>query len=197
MTTMKRIPEATPHSLAAYLGAAQSDADRFFGDGQVRIWRPAFDWRPWAAGAVLVTAAAVALLWLWRTTGPLPEHAPAAAADHLATVAMAPPVPQVARPEAAPDTAAAPAARGCGEAACVPLPASGEAPMPAANPAAMLVLPENLEDWALDPQPLAAPADPRPLTQSLFNTPVVPDELDPTPADETAPEDEPVEAPAE
>jgi hypothetical protein len=60
-----------------------------------------------------------------------------------------------------------------------------------------LALPENLEAWALDPQPLVAAADSHPSIQSLVNTPVIPDEFDSTPADESAPDDEPVEAPAE
>ena len=199
MTTMKKTSNAAPHSLAACLDAAQSDADRFFGDGPVRIWRPAFDWRPWVAGAALAAVATLGLLWWsWSTSEPAPERVAVAAGDRLAAVALAPAAPPAAPIEAATDAATALAARGCYGAACAPPTTSGDAPLPAADPALVLVLPENLEAWALDPQPLAdAPADPQPLTPSLVNTPVIPDEHDPTPADETAPDDEPVEAPAE
>jgi hypothetical protein len=110
-------------------------------------------------------------------------------------VALAPTVLQLAPSVAAPDAGAAPASPGCGDAGCAA--PSAPAPMPAAEPTPLSVLPESLEAWALDPQPLVATSDPDPSTGSLVNTPVIPDEHDPTPADETAPDDEPVAAPAE
>jgi len=181
---MNRIPNAGPQSLAACLGAAQSDAERFFGDGPVRLWQPRFQWRPWAAGAALVAVVAVlALLWPWATRLP-PEAAPVAA-DPVGTLALAPAAALAATVEAASDPAFAHA------------PASVEAPMAAANPASGPLWPENMEAWALDPHPLGAADAPQPVVASLVNTPVIPDEFDATPADESAVDDDPVEPPAE
>src|SRR5262245_34160495 len=97
MKAIKSIPNADPHSLAGCLDAAQSDANRFFGDGPVRIWRPAFDWRPWIAGGALAAAATLALLWSWPSAEPPPERMPVVSAgDRHAVLAQAPAAQQAA-----------------------------------------------------------------------------------------------------
>jgi hypothetical protein len=53
-------------------------------------------------------------------------------------------------------------------------------------------LPADLDAWALDPQPYALPANTtRAATRPLFNTPVIPDETDATPGEESPAESEP------
>ena len=49
--TATHIPPRPSPSLAACLGAAQSEAERLYGQGPVPRWQPAFDRRPWIAAA--------------------------------------------------------------------------------------------------------------------------------------------------
>ena len=185
MTTIKP-PQRAPESLAACLGAAQREAERLHGDGPVRPWQPALDWRPWALAAALATVAAGALLWP-RGREPPAEPPSAAAADPR--VAMAPAEPTI-PPRVADETVHS-------DAAPVAAPA---APPPTTEPRAPVpALPDNLEEWALDPQPLEPQTgETDAQTQfALANTPAIPDDQDPTPADESAPDEAAFEIPAD
>ena len=69
--TATHIPPRPSPSLAACLGAAQSEAERLYGQGPVPRWQPAFDRRPWiAAGVVLAMAVASTAVWLWDGAAP-------------------------------------------------------------------------------------------------------------------------------
>jgi len=71
---------------------------------------------------------------------------------------------------------------------------------PAAEPAQGAVvlaqaaaLPADLDAWSLAPEPMAAVIAEQDAERPLFNTPPVPDEHDPTPADESDPYAPPAE----
>jgi hypothetical protein len=194
------IPPRASQSLAACLGAAQSEAERLYGRGPVPRWQPTVDRRPWiAAGVVAAAAAATTAVWLWG--GAVPPHAaPGAASEPIDQVVAIAPRAVVGATTPSEDAAVQeedtpPAAADCYGAAC----ASGAAAeATSALPAlAAAVLPVDMEAWALDPQPLAPPADEPPAALALVNLPDVPDEHDTTPADETPPDDAAFEAPAE
>ena len=181
MTSTTKSQRRAPDSLAACLGAAQSEAERFFGHGPARSWNAAFDWRPWVAGAALAAVAGLALLWTWGSESPKAG----ASLDRLVAQASVQAAPGTVASDVAPDAAAV-------------LTAPEQVPLTAPNPAVAIVLPDNLEAWALDPQPLAALSqDSQQTSVSLVNTPEIPDDHDPTPADESTPEEAPVESPAD
>lgn len=184
---MGRTRHEDPGALAACLHAAQRDADRFYGQGAAPAWQPSRSWRPWAGGVALLAALGGVAAGLWSEPS-LPPAAPVtlAAAPAAALPAVIP--SEVSEQRAAPGSPATPA----------PAPPS-QVPAPAVQASIdpSLALPEDLTDWALDPQPTALPAPSDDGVRALHNTPPVPDESDTTPADETAPEDEPAAAPGE
>lgn len=184
---------------AAHLAAAQSDAQRFVGEGPLVLWRPSSSWRrARTAGAVGLMLAAAA--WWWW-----PADAPVDAPAGPAVIAS---VPQGAAPAwvLPADTAALPAAAGeapseavspaCERGGCrgLTLPATAAmAPATAPVPPAMAPMPSSMaseaadpEAWALNPEPVPA-ANPPEFTGDS-NIPPIPDENDAAPADETNPQ---------
>jgi hypothetical protein len=144
------------------------------------------------AGALALAGAAA---WWW----PADDDRGAAAAPSLSTAAtvFVPEAAQVAAPADVTSLQAAliaAAARVCAEGCDEP---------PLAEPARSTVvlaqvapLPADLDAWSLVPEPMAAAsagADELAAPRPLFNTPPVPDEHDPTPADESDPDAPPAE----
>lgn len=177
---------------AAHLAAAQSDAQRFVGEGPLVLWRPSSSWRrAGTAGAVGLMLAAAAWWW-WPADAPV--DAPAA---HAVTAS----VPQSAAPAwvLPADTAAlslgAPAGEApssesvspaCERGGCLGLAPPGTTPMPPATtlvPPAMASEAADPDAWALNPEP--DPVANPPEFTGYSNIPSIPDENDATPADET------------
>ena len=238
---MKHHAQPQPASLAQCLGAAQAEAELMHGHGSVPTWRAgAFDWRPWAAAGVAmsaVAACAVALLWPWEAppvdhgegeavavaAAPHPTAASAATssasrvglafgasitspfAGPMGTPAGEPGGASLGQPEGRPGAPTAARLSGesvtssdCGTDCLTASPSPSPSDPSALLPTARLVaaVPTDLDAWALDPQPYAVPvATPRDVTRPLFNTPVIPDEADPTPGEEVSAE--PAAAPTE
>ena len=156
--------------LARCLTAAQTAAERFYGDGPVPHWLPARAWKSWLGVAALVAAAISTLAWVWRTSEP-PRMVVVAGAGSAAAPIAAPAI------EAPVTTAAGRGEPGCADSTCAP--ALG-APLPGEQAA---VSPPwegtDADAWALDPHSTAVSmAIAGAAPHRLHNTPVIADEAD-------------------
>lgn len=196
IATMKR-PPTPPAALAELLGSAQADAERFHGRGPARAWRPAFAWKTWAAaaGGLAATATAGALFWQWGSA-PVAPAAPATRADGVEVRSAAAPTPA---PAAFPTDAATVPIVGAAAVATDPAACAGtDCTAPAESPRIAAPAPGepvDMDTWALDPQGQVV-GQPW-LPPVAGNLPVIPDEHDPTPAEEPGPEATHVDSPDE
>lgn len=187
-----------PPRVADSLAAANADAQRRFGDGRAQEWRPPPARRWWPTVAVLAAAAALvwAAGWLRAPAGAEPALVVAAAPPQqapaaIATASPAPVVVQVASPAPEP----------CAATPCVAA-ATPNAPAPShltdVGGAPASAWPANPDDWALDPQTIGAPtASPSRTRRALHNVPDIPDDADPTPAEESTADGESGGGPAD
>ena len=185
--------------VADSLAAANADAQRFFGDGPVREWHPPASRRWWPTGGLLAAAAALAAWGAGWLDGP-------AGADPAIVVAAAPPLPGPTEPGVAAPAPAAVRAAAAPAQPCAAMPCTGAAapiaPAPgrlagagAAPPSAW---PADPDDWALDPQTIGTPAAaPSRTRRALHNVPDIPDDADPTPAEESSADGESGGGPAD
>jgi hypothetical protein len=168
-TLHTRLPERD--SPADCLAPAQAEAERMFGQGPARRWRPSPRWRKWgawaAAGALVAGGG-----WLWRVDAGVDAH------DTASIAALDDPALRATRPMPASKTIddSICVGRGCGiDPLAVPI---------ADGVAAAQVDPDA---WALHPEPVQMAAVPG--FTGLVNVPDVPDENDATPGVETVAED--------
>lgn len=180
-TDSLKAAQGMPASLDACLSAAEAHAERFLGDGPVPRWRPSLRPTPWVAGIALAVAVGSALTWPWGGAA-----VPGGAAAVLVVASGAPSAAAVPSAEPAVNVVA-----------FEPQPHGATAPTPRDEPAApglpgadTPAWPTDLDAWALDPQTIAAPSGRSPsVRHRLHNTPVIPDDADPTPGEE-GPSDE-------
>lgn len=174
--------ELAPGSPGAHLAAAQADAERMFGDAPVPVWNPSSRWRISVAGAAAATLAA-GVAWGWLAGAP-PAVVAAASRPTLATA----PIVIAAAPDSAVTATGAAVTPGPAQRSSCENTAACRSPSPArpVEPelAAAIADPDA---WALNPQPWRA-VDP-PSFVATVNTPVLPDEDNPTPGEETSPDD--------
>jgi hypothetical protein len=188
MKTAKGVPAL----LDDCLGAAEAHAERFFGTGPVPRWRPAFRPAAWVAGMALAAAAAatLALAWTWSrpaATDSAEAVVVASGAPRVAAALTAEPVANAVSVESEPREAT-----GCIDAACPTGPTPQVQPSAPGLPAADApAWPTDPDAWALDPQTIAAPIErTRAVKHRVHNTPVVPDDSDPTPASDSQPDED-------
>jgi hypothetical protein len=188
--TEAKATKAVPPILDDCLSAAESHAERFFGEGSVPHWRPSFHLAPWAAGAfAAIAVVALTLAWTWNPVA-APGGAEAVVVASGAQQAQAVPNAKPAANALATESQLR-GAIGCGAVACrtEPQPRVRVVPNPSGTDASRW--PSDPDGWALDPQTLGASVEQAPSVRHyLHNNPVVPDDADPTPGGESQPDDD-------